>query len=122
MENDLLIADRYYCTYAIIALMIKKRIPVLFRLHANKNVNFKLGQQLGAKDHLVEYKKPKRKPVWMSDQAYSDLPDRLTVREFSVAGTVYVTTLLTPNSYPKKELATLYYQRWKIEQIGRAHV
>jgi hypothetical protein len=113
--KDLLIADRYYCTYAIIALMLKKRVPVLFRLHAKRCVNFKLGQQLGAKDHLVEYKKPKQKPVWMSDKAYFDLPDRLTVREFSVAGTVYVTTLLTANTYHKKELATLYYQRWKIE-------
>jgi len=114
-ENDLLIADRYYSTYAIIALMLEKRAPVLFRLHANKTVDFRVGQRLGTKDHLVQYKKPKRKPVWMSEQAFADLPDALTVREFAVNGTVYVTTLLAAKTYPKKELADLYHQRWKIE-------
>jgi len=113
--KDLLIADRYYCTYAIIALMLEKRVPVLFRLHANKTADFRLGKRLGVKDHWVQYTKPKRKPVWMSEQAFADLPDTLTVREFAVAGTVYVTTLLAAKTYPKKELAALYHQRWKIE-------
>lgn len=113
--KDLLLADRYYCTYAIIALMLKKRVPVLFRLHANKKADFRKGRRLGPKDHLVTYEKPPRKPVWMSEQAYADLPDTITVREFSVKGIVYVTTLLSTKTYPKKELAALYQQRWKIE-------
>lgn len=113
--KDLLIADRYYCTYAIIALMLEQRVPVVFRLHANKTADFRRGQRLGAKDHLVPYQKPKRKPVWMSEQAYADLPDTLTVREFAVEGIVYVATLLAAKTYLKKELAALYHQRWKIE-------
>lgn len=114
-RKDLLIADRYYCTYAIIALMLEKQLPVLFRLHAKKKADFRRGQRLGAKDHLVQYHKPKRKPVWMSEQAFADLPDTITVREFSVKGIVYVTTLLDAKAYPKKELAAIYHQRWKIE-------
>ena len=113
--KDLLIADRYYCTYAIIALMLEKHVPVMFRLHANKTADFRRGRRLGAKDHLVTYQKPKRKPVWMSKQAYADLPDTLTVRECAVEGIVYVTTLLEAKTHPKKELAALYHQRWKIE-------
>ena len=34
--GDLLIADRYYCTFAIIALSQAKDIPVLFQIHAKK--------------------------------------------------------------------------------------
>ena len=34
--GDLLIADRYYCTFAIIALSQAKEIPVLFQIHAKK--------------------------------------------------------------------------------------
>ncbi|MDD5269430.1 MAG: hypothetical protein PHO08_20350 [Methylococcales bacterium] len=80
----LLMADRYYCTFAIIALLQAKKIPVLFQSHASKKVDFRRGQKLGANDHLVEWQKLKRKPVWMTGEAYADLPDTITVREFSV--------------------------------------
>jgi hypothetical protein len=113
-------ADRYYCTFAVIALSQAKKIPVLFQVHASKKVDFRRGQKLGAKDHLVEWQKPKRKPVWMSVEAYADLPDTITVREFSVKGMVYVTTLLDAKKYPKTAIAPFYQQRWHIELDIRA--
>jgi len=118
--GDLLMADRYYCTFAIIALSQAKKIPVLFQIHASKKADFRRGQKLGAKDHLVEWHKPKRKPVWMSVEAYADLPDTITIREFSVKGMVYVTTLLEAKKYPKTAIATFYQQRWHIELDIRA--
>jgi Transposase DDE domain len=113
--GDLLMADRYYCTFAIIALLQASGIPVLFPIHARKKVDFSLGVCLGAKDHLIEWLKPKRKPVWMSQQAYNDLPEAMTIREFAVNGRIYVSTLLNAKSFHKQELAMLYKQRWKIE-------
>ena len=101
--GDLLMADRYYCTFAIIALSQAKKIPVLFQIHAGKKADFRRGQKLGAKDHLVEWQKPKRKPVWMSVEAYADLPDTITIREFSVKGMVYVTTLLDAKNTLKRQ-------------------
>jgi hypothetical protein len=96
--GDLLMADRYYCTFAIIALLQAMEVPVLFQIHANKKVDFRQGQRLGAKDHCIEWKKPKRKPVWMTVQAYADLPDMITVREFAVKGVVLcVTGFATPS-------------------------
>jgi len=115
LTGDLLLADRYYCTFAIIALLQAQGVPVLFPLHANKKADFRLGSKLGAKDHLVEWKKPKRKPVWMTTQDYADLPEVITVREFKVKGVVYVTTLLNAKQFNKLELANLYKERWKIE-------
>ena len=115
LKGDLLLADRYYCTFAIIALLQAQGIPVLFPLHANKKADFRLGSKLGAKDHLVEWKKPQRKPVWMTTLAYADLPELVTVREFKVKGIVYVTTLLNAKQFNKQELANLYKERWKIE-------
>jgi hypothetical protein len=115
LTGDLLLADRYYCTFAIIALLQTKSIPVLFPLHANKKADFRQGSKLGAKDHVVEWKKPKRKPVWMTALAYADLPELITVREFRVKGIVYVTTLLNAKQFNKQELASLYKERWKIE-------
>jgi len=115
LTGDLLLADRYYCTFAIIALLQAQGVPVLFPLHANKKADFRLGSKLGAKDHLVEWKKPQRKPVWMTTQDYADLPEIISVREFKVKGVVYVTTLLNAKQLPKQELANLYKERWKIE-------
>jgi hypothetical protein len=115
LTGDLLLADRYYCTFAIIALLQAKGIPVLFPLHANKKADFRQGSKLGAKDHRVEWKKPKRKPVWMTALDYANLPELITVREFKVKGVVYVTTLLNAKQFHKQELASLYKERWKIE-------
>ena len=120
LTGDLLLADRYYCTFAIIALLQAKGIPVLFLLHANKKADFRQGRKLGARDHEVEWQKPKRKPVWMTDRTYADLPAVIAVREFSVNGVVYVTTLLNTKRFTKQELATLYKERWKIELDVRA--
>lgn len=113
--GDLLMADRYYCTFAIIALLQARGIPVLFQMHANKKADFSQGISLGAKDHLIDWKKPPRKPVWMSEIDYAALPETLTVRELSVKGMVYVTTLLDNKAFHKQELASLYQERWKIE-------
>jgi hypothetical protein len=118
--GDLLMADRYYGTVAVIALSQAKKIPVLFQVHASKKVDFRRGQKLGAKDHLVEWQQPKRKPVWMRVGAYADLPDTITVRECSVKGVMYVTTLVDAKKYPKTAIATFYQQRWHIELDIRA--
>jgi hypothetical protein len=81
-------------------------------------------KRLGRHDQLVEYLKPKERPVWLTPQQYAALPKTLTVRELrytiAVSGrrtrTVTIaTTLLDPKRYPPSELAALYGQRWQIE-------
>lgn len=114
-QNDLLLADRYYTTYAIMALMIAQKTPLVFRQRGNVKSDFRRGHSLGAKDHLIHLKKPKKKPVWMTEHDYAALTDEIIIREFSVKGIVYVTTLMDAKMYPTKILAELYQQRWKIE-------
>ena len=114
-QQDLLLADRYYTSFAIISLLIQQGTPLVFRQRSTVKSDFRRGQRLGAKDHIIHLIKPKKKPVWMSEEDFAKLPDVIYVREFSVKGVVYVTTLLNAKSYPKKVLAELYQQRWKIE-------
>ena len=113
--GDLLLGDRYYCTYALIAQQQHRAIPVLFETHAQRRPDFRRGTRLGTKDHLVEWTKPAQKPVWMSAQQYQELPPTLTVRELAVGGKVYVTTLLDAKRFSKKALAKLYDLRWLVE-------
>ena len=93
---------------------------MLFLLHANKKADFRQGRRPGARDHEVDWQKPKRKPAWMTERAYAELPAVITVREFSVNGIVYVTTLLNAKQFAKQELASLYKERWTIELDFRA--
>jgi hypothetical protein len=114
-QRDLLLADRYYTSYANIALLVEQGIPLVFRQQSTVKSDFRRGQHLGVKDHLIRVKKPKKKTVWISDAAWKKLPDELLIREFSVKGIVYVTTLVNVRTYPKKSLAELYQRRWQIE-------
>jgi hypothetical protein len=114
-KNDLLLGDRYYTTFAISYLLIQQGTSFVFRQSPNVKTDFKKGNRLGDKDHLIHNKKPSRKPVWMTKEAYAELPAELLTREFAVKGTVYVTSLLESKIYSKKELAKLYEHRWKVE-------
>jgi hypothetical protein len=113
--GDLLLADRYYCTFAIVALLQAMEIPVLMQNHAQRKTDFEKGKRLGSKDQLIEWQKPQRKPIWLSQKAFDALPEQITVREFSVKGLVYITTLMDSKHYHKQELAALYEKRWTIE-------
>jgi hypothetical protein len=115
MNGDLLLADRYYATFAIISLLSLAGVPVIMRNHANRIVDYTKGTRLGNKDHLVKWIKPPTKPIWMSKEEYDKLPNILIVREFRVNGIEYVTTLTDHKEFHKKEMSILYRQRWNIE-------
>lgn len=114
-KEDLLLADRYYTTYGIMALLLKQKNSFVFRQRPNVKSDFRTGKKLGTKDHLITVKKPPRKPVWMTVSDYAQLPEQLIIREFAVDGVIYVTSFLDGKCYRKKELAALYEQRWKVE-------
>ncbi len=114
-KDELLLADRYYCTWPIIALLQQQGSRFLVQNHVQRKPDFRIGKKLGEKDHLIEWKKPKRKPDWITAADYNALPEIIIIREVRVKGRVYVTTLFDERKYPKKELAEFYSQRWKIE-------
>lgn len=115
LHGDLLLADRYYASYATLAKLHACGVAALMRQHAQRKPDFRTGRRLGARDHIICWDKPKVTPAWMSAEEYAALPDELEVREFRVGGVVYVTTLPDAKAYPKDELARLYRERWNIE-------
>lgn len=121
--GDLIVADRHYCSYFLIALLMQHGVDVVFRLHQRRDYDFHRGRQLGPNDHVVEWFKPQR-PPWMDEEWYASLPDQITVREFRyqvnqagfrVDELVVATTLIDAEAYPIAELADLYHQRWHVE-------
>jgi len=111
--GDVLLADRYYCSYWVLAMLKARGIDLLTPEHASRLYDFRRGKRLGRGDHLVQWKRPPR-PDWMDKELYATMPEQLSVREVRAGGRVLVTTLLDPGIAPA-ELDRLYQQRWHIE-------
>lgn len=113
--GDLIVGDRYYPSYFVIATLIKAGAEAVFQQHGVRKTDFRQGQRLGSKDHLVQWDKPKQKPDWMPQPDFDNFPDQITVREFQYQGKVIITTLPHQSDMPKKAIGDLYKQRWHVE-------
>jgi hypothetical protein len=113
--GDVMLADGLYCNYPLMSLLQAAGVDVLFEQHGARRTDFRRGQKLGRRDHLVRWNKPRLRPQWMTPAQYEAMPSSLTVREVEVDGRVLVTTLLEPRTTPKGELAELYARRWQVE-------
>jgi hypothetical protein len=123
-KDDVLLADRYYASFWMIALLLGRGVDSLFRQHQHRKIDFRTGQRLGRDDHLIELEKPAARPDWMDQATYDQLPEKLTVREvrvrvyqkgFRVKTLVLVTTLLDAKLYSREEIAETFRHRWHVE-------
>jgi len=119
----ILLADRYYCTYWLVAMAQALGVDVVFRMHHLRDYDFRRGKQLGADDHVVSWCRPQR-PDWMDQATYAAMPLTITVRELraDIASPgcrtdeiVVATTLTDAVSYSKEALIDLYHERWHVE-------
>jgi hypothetical protein len=148
--GDVLVADRGFCSFAHLAMLIARGAHAVFRLHQKQIVDFTPGRAHarpgqkrvpkgmprsrwiragGALDQVVEYLKPRERPAWMSEAEYEALPDSIAVRElryridapgFRTREVTLVTTLVDADAYPADELASLYGTRWRVEEHLKA--
>lgn len=112
--GDVLVADRYYCSYFLIAALLDMGVDVVFQNHASRKIDFRRGRRLGKRDHIVEWHKGAQ-PDWMDKETYAAMPDKLMVRETKAKGLILVSTFLDSNHVSAKELAELYRERWAVE-------
>jgi Transposase DDE domain len=142
-EDDILVADRGFASFAHLALVLTRKMHAVFRCHQRQIVDFRVGRRhtsqrkprkglprsrylgrLGHWDQLVEYSKPTTKPRWMDIATWQRLSTTVVVRElryltpqrgFRTRVITLVTTLLDVEAYPAAALAELYLGRWQIE-------
>jgi len=131
--KDVLLGDRLFATYWIIAGVLDRGADGVFRLHAHRSRagasrSSRLERRLGQRDNLVVWQRPKR-PDWMDQASYDATPKELRVRivwqrlevpGFRTQEIEIVTTLLDPKEYPASELVALYRRRWEAELNVRA--
>ncbi len=127
-ENDIVVADRYYCSFLMIALLLSHQIQVCARLHQRRKTDFRRGRRLGRYDHLIVWTRPLR-PAWMDEATYATIPAELTLREirFQIVAPgrrtqilTVVTTLTDAEQYTKADIANLYGFRWNSERDIRS--
>ena len=116
-RGDLLLGDALYATYFLLCTLRERGIDAVFEQHGSRQrtTDFRCGQRLGERDHLIVLSKPAIKPDWMSQADYEQAPQSLTVRELRTGGKTLVTTLTCPKQTSKAALKSLYPSRWHVE-------
>ncbi len=140
--DDVLVADRGFCSYAHLALLSRANVHAVLRMHQAQIVSFhphrpcageisgtglprsRWIRQLGHRDQIVAWRKPKQRPKWMTAEQFASVPEELIVREIKhrirsagcrVREVTLVTSLLDAKRYPAAEVARLYQIRWQVE-------
>lgn len=102
--GDVLVADRGFCSYAHLALLLQRGVHAVLRIHQRTIVDFTPGRahvhpcqgkadrkrgkprsrwiaRLGENDQIVQWFKSLDRPQWMSEEQFAALPASMTVRE-----------------------------------------
>ena len=111
---DVMIADRLYTSYFMIARLKQLGVDVVMRQHQTRHTDFRRGRRLGTRDHVVQWDRPAR-PTWMDEATYAGMPATLTMREVRAGGWTLVTSFVDAKSVSKMELVELYHSRWHVE-------
>jgi len=112
-EGDIMVADRGFCGWGVMALLVRKRVDVVIRLHQRRAIS----------NHLTSWDKPQRQGAW-SQALWDELPASLSLRMvrykveepgFRTKEVILVTTLTNKKTYPDEAIIELYGRRWQVE-------
>jgi hypothetical protein len=127
--GEVLLADRGFCGFADIYVLMKRRVDVVVRMHASRSAGVRCLKRLGPGDRLVEWVlSNKIPPAWMNPKLWMAMPRTLSLRQISYTVPIQgfrskqitvVTTLLDAKRFSKRAFVDLYFRRWKAELFLR---
>jgi hypothetical protein len=121
-----IVADKYYCSYPMIAVVWYFDIFFVTRLHGSRLIDFADGKNVKRQkngDFHVTWIRPAR-PFWMVDWMWNIVPETMTLRLVRVRvttpggrteGFFVVTNLMDAIKYPSDAIRELYRGRWNVE-------
>ena len=74
-RGDLAVADRGFCSYVLLALLLRRAVHALFRLHHSRPSDLRKGQRLGKNDRLFTWHKPNQRPAGSRTTAGKKSPE-----------------------------------------------
>jgi hypothetical protein len=126
--GDILMGDRAYGAYTILAMLPLRGVDVVSRLHQGRRFRPRQGRRIGPGDWLVTWQKPPKRPDYLSEEEWAKAPESITVRiihvriqekGFRTQELWISTTLLDPIAFPAEKIAALYRRRWDMELCFR---
>ncbi len=120
--GDVMLADRYFCSFFMLAILKSRGIDICMRLHQLRKVDYSKVKWLGDNDYIDTWHRP-QKAKWMSQELYCSLPERMDIRIVTFNTTTenqtdplsVVTTLVDHKTYQTDEIGKLYGYRWHAE-------
>lgn len=129
-DGDVLVGDRCYCSYFMIALLRQRGVDVCTRIHHSRKTVFEYGKRFDRNDRIVVWKRPQC-PGWMDHETYQNIPETMTIRMIrfrcnsrpeigkkshqNTKEMTLVTTLQDSDLYTKRSILNLYQNRWNVE-------
>lgn len=129
--DDVAMADQAYGSYVDLALIQQQGADGVLRKHHARHTDFRTGRKHGIGDHQVQWQKPKRSPVHMTEEEFEAIPETLMVREVCLRLSrkgyrdqfiIVVTTLLDAKRYSADQLTLLYGWRWQAAEVNLRHL
>jgi len=120
--GDVMLADRYFCSFFMLAILKSRGIDVCMRLHQRRKVDYSKVKWLGNNDYIDTWHRP-QKAKWMSQELYDSIPEQMEIRIVAFNATTdnqseplnVVTTFLDPDDVPAYAIGQLYDCRWYAE-------
>jgi hypothetical protein len=123
--GDIVIGDRGFGNFVILALLASTGVDLLARVPTNsRRVDFRRGRRLGRWDQVVVWHKGPQQGRWLSSSEWAALPEQVSVRivrlqvrqaGFRTHELTLATTLLDAQLYPAAELLAAYARHWRLE-------
>jgi hypothetical protein len=116
--GSVVLTDRGFCGWGLIALLHRKDVDVVMRVHQARQVT----------GRLMTLPKPRQKPETWCQALWAELPEqikvrivsfRIEVRGYRTQDIVLLTTLLDQALYSDAQIAALYCRRWAVELFFR---
>ena len=116
-KGDILLGDANFGTFFFLVYLQENGIDAVFEQMGPRinSGDFTQGVKLGSKDHIIELKKPNKRPHWMTKEEFKSSPTTIKIRELKVGGKLLITTFLKPKEITKRQLKDFYKCRWHIE-------
>jgi hypothetical protein len=126
--GDAILADRGFCSYADIWLLMRQGVDSVMRKHQARTTGVRPLRNLGRGDRLVEWLRGYARPKWLTLEEWRAIPLSMTLREltfvvpikgFRTKSVTLATSLLDHCEFPREAFANLYEKRWMVELFLR---
>jgi len=120
--GDVMLADCYFCSFFMLAILKSRGIDVCMRLHQLRQIDYSKVKWLDNNDYIDTWHRPQR-AKWMSQKLYDSLPEHMEIRIVSFNATTdhqtepltVVSTLVDHETYRATDIGKLYGYRWYAE-------